>query len=297
MEQPLVSIIIVSYNHGKFLKENLDSIKAQTYPNIQLIVADDASMDNSVQVFEEWLKENNYPATKNFHKKNTGLATTLNECIEHVKGKYVKMIAADDYLHPESIEKCVEELERLGEEYGMVFTDTWTINEKSEITNDITDYNVNINLTKEQFREKLLEGNRVAALTVLMRKSAIDDTGKYPTDVLIEDYYRWLKINEQYWIAYLPDKLSYYRLHSSNISKIRADKILEEEIMMKLLFDKTGAMKTKIENFIVRKYYQKKISKKIEELYTVYKYRDRILNFCIIFNLPFLIYRILNKIF
>lgn len=297
MEQPLVSIIIVSYNHGKFLKENLDSIKAQTYPNIQLIVADDASMDNSVQVFEEWLKENNYPATKNFHKKNTGLATTLNECIEHVKGKYVKMIAADDYLHPESIEKCVEELERLGEEYGMVFTDTWTINEKSEITNDITDYNVNKNLTKEQFREKLLEGNRIAALTVLMRKTAVKNTGDYPTDLFIEDYYRWLKINEQYWIAYLPDKLSYYRLHSSNISKIRADKILEEEIMMKLLFDKTGAMKTKIENFIVRKYYQKKISKKIEELYTVYKYRDRILNFCIIFNLPFLIYRILNKIF
>ena len=61
---PLVTIVVVSYNHSKYIKENLDSILSQTYPNIQLIVADDASPDNSVEVFEEWLSNNNYPALK-----------------------------------------------------------------------------------------------------------------------------------------------------------------------------------------------------------------------------------------
>ena len=57
---PLVTIVVISYNQSKYIKENLDSIKAQTYLNIELIVADDASPDNSVEIFESWLKHNNY---------------------------------------------------------------------------------------------------------------------------------------------------------------------------------------------------------------------------------------------
>ena len=138
--KPLVTIVVISYNQGKYIRENLDSIKNQTYPNIELIVGDDASPDNSVEVFENWLKENNYPTTyKNYHTKNTGLATMLNECIEKANGKYIKLIAADDFLHPEAIEKCVEKLESLGEDYGMVFTDTFAINDHSNIISNIAE--------------------------------------------------------------------------------------------------------------------------------------------------------------
>lgn len=69
MENPLVTVIVVSYNHSKYIEENLDSIKNQTYKNIQLIVADDASKDNSAETFEQWLSKNNYPAEKIFIKK------------------------------------------------------------------------------------------------------------------------------------------------------------------------------------------------------------------------------------
>ena len=85
MDQPLVSIVVVSYNQGKYIKENLDSINSQTYDNIQLIVADDASKDTTVEVFDNWLLENNYSAEKNYHQKNTGLATILNECLKLFK--------------------------------------------------------------------------------------------------------------------------------------------------------------------------------------------------------------------
>lgn len=64
MEGPLVTIVVVSYNHSKYIKENLNSVKHQTYKNIQLIVGDDASQDHSVKIFEQWLKENEYPAEK-----------------------------------------------------------------------------------------------------------------------------------------------------------------------------------------------------------------------------------------
>jgi alpha-1,3-rhamnosyltransferase len=69
LEKPLVSIVVVSYNHAHFLEENLNSIKAQTYPSIQLIVADDASKDNSIEVYENWLEKNNYPPLRIFIQK------------------------------------------------------------------------------------------------------------------------------------------------------------------------------------------------------------------------------------
>lgn len=133
---PLVTIIVVSYNHSKFVRENLDSIKSQTYTNIQLIIADDASKDDSVEVIENWLKENNYNAVTNFHQNNTGLSQTLNECIELANGKYVQFCAADDYLLPETISQCVEKLEKLGNDYGIYYGDIQVVNENSEIIED-----------------------------------------------------------------------------------------------------------------------------------------------------------------
>lgn len=296
MEKPLVSIVVVSYNHAHFLEENLNSIKAQTYPSIQLIVADDASKDNSIEVYENWLEKNNYPAIKNFHTKNTGLTTTLNECFDLIEGKYVKFIAADDYLHPEAIEKCVNKLEELGNDYGMVFTDTWAINNKSEITKDIADYNANQYLTKEELREKLVLGNRMAALTVLMRTEALKKTGKYPTDIIVEDYYRWLTISEHYWIGYIPEKLAYYRLHEQNISKVKENIILEEDLILKMKFDKTGIGKQNIDNYFKLNYFKVKQNKKLITQYHQYPFKDKILSFCFNLNFPFLGYRILNKI-
>ena len=228
MDEPLVTIVVISYNQGKYIKENLDSIKSQTYRNIQLIVADDASTDNSVEIFDQWLIKNNYSAVKNYHKQNTGLAPILNECLDLIRGKYVKFIAADDYLHQSAIEKCVKKLEESGSDYGMVFTDTYCINENSAIQKDIDNYNFAGNLDRESFRRELLRGNRIAALTVVMRTSVIKETGQYNSELLVEDYFRWLKISEKYFIAYVSEKLAYYRLHNDNISKTKEERIGQE---------------------------------------------------------------------
>jgi alpha-1,3-rhamnosyltransferase len=131
MANPLVTIIVVSYNHARFINENLDSIKAQNYNNIELILADDASSDNSVEVFEKWSMQNDFKVIKNFHKQNTGLAIILNECLELVTGKYLKLIAADDYLFPNSIKKSVVKLEELGDQYGLYYGNIQVVDENS----------------------------------------------------------------------------------------------------------------------------------------------------------------------
>lgn len=295
-KKDLVSIIVCSYNQAKYIKECLDSIKAQTYPNIQLILADDASPDNSVDVFKNWLQENNYSAVTHFHQKNTGLATVLNECIELVEGKYVKIIAADDFLHPESIEKCVTKLEDLGDEYGMAFTDTYAIDDNSNILPDIADYDKLGSVPSETFKKDLLLGNRIAALTVLMKKEALIKTGMYNAEFLIEDYYRWLKINALYSTAYVPHKLAYYRIHDSNISSSRKERIDEECLYLQMMFDKKGDIKGIINYKIGKLYEDNKLSDFLLTQFKEYPYKRRKLKLAVQYKIPAALYRLLNKI-
>lgn len=296
MEQPLVSIVVVSYNHSKYIRENLDSIKAQTYPNIELIVADDASKDNSVEIFESWLAENNYPAKKNFHQQNTGLATTLNECTDMISGKYVKMIAADDYMHPEAIEKCVAKLEELGEEYGMVFTDTYAVDGDSVTIKDFANYSELGNVSAEIFRKELLKGNRIAALTVLMRTVALKSTGRYDNQFLAEDYYRWLKINEKYYIAYVDLKLFYYRIHGENISIAKEERLKREALQLQLMFDKTGYCKEIINSQILFLYRTKSLENEVKTVYLKYPWRSKRIATSIKNNLPYKVFHIINQL-
>lgn len=295
---PLVTIIVVSYNQGKYIRENLDSIKSQTYSEIELIVADDASTDDSIEVFESWIQENNYSVKKNFHTKNTGLATVLNECIDLATGKYIKIIAADDFLHPKSIEKCVRKLEELGEEFGMVFSDTFVINENSKIIADITDYNKFGNVSPELFRKELVRGNRIAALTVLMRLDVVKETGSYDSKFIVEDYYRWLKINQKYLIAYIPEKLAYYRQHENNISKTKAERIELEDLKLKLMFDRIGVAKHIINNKMYIKYVNNyQFESQLKVLYNNYPFKIKRLDMAIKYNLPIYFYKLISRFF
>ena len=298
MADPLVSVVVISYNQAPYIIQNLDSLKSQTYTNWELIVADDASPDHSVEVFKNWLHENNISAKEIFHTKNTGLATVLNEAVELCSGEYVKFIAADDYMHPECLEKSVRCLEEKGPEYGMVCTDTFCVDENGNPKPDIINNSVLQNISAPEFRELLVTGNYIAALTVLIRTKIIKETGKYDSKFIVEDYYRWLKINEKYFIAYIPEKLSYYRLHAENISKTKKERISMEDKMLLIMFDHDGTVKNKI-NYYFHDIYvmQKKIPKDALQLYIKYPFRRKILSFCIKYRVPPLFFKIIYSLF
>lgn len=298
MNKPLVSVVVISYNQGKYITQILDSVKAQTYSNWELIVADDASTEDSVQIFNDWLQKNAIKAKKIYHTKNTGLATVLNEAVELCEGKYVKLIAADDYLHPDCLEKSIKCLEEKGDEYAMVFTDTYCVDENSKPLPDIADYDALGMVSPHDFKKELIKGNRIAALTVLLRKDVIIETGKYDSKFIVEDYYRWLQINEKYLIAYIPEKLSYYRWHETNISKTKTERIDIETVMIQMIFDHQGIVKSRINDFMYHRYLKRKnIPPEMFSLYQKYPFHIKRLVMCIQNNLPPIIYRIVSKIF
>ena len=110
MEQPLVSVNVVSYNAEDFIIETLDSICKQTYKNIELIVSDDASADNTVYLSRVWLEHNKsrFARTELITvEKNTGVTANCNRALASSHGVYWKIIGSDDLLTTDCIEKCV----------------------------------------------------------------------------------------------------------------------------------------------------------------------------------------------
>ena len=109
-ELPLVSVVVATYNSSATIVETLESIKRQTYQNVELIVTDDCSMDDTVSIVEEWVAINRtrFVNVKNvFSNVNTGVACNANRGVKASKGVFVKSIAGDDCLVDEAIEKYV----------------------------------------------------------------------------------------------------------------------------------------------------------------------------------------------
>ena len=110
VNQPLVSVPIVTYNSSKTILETLESIKAQTYPNLELIISDDCSKDNTVEICHKWVEQNKgrFIRTQIITiDKNTGVSANFNRAGAACHGEWVKEIAGDDLLTPDCIEVCL----------------------------------------------------------------------------------------------------------------------------------------------------------------------------------------------
>lgn len=103
---PLVSIVVITYNSSKYVLETLESAKGQNYQNIELIVSDDCSTDNTAEVCRSWIEENkvHFVRTKFVSaEKNTGIPANCNRGISSARGEWVKLIAGDDVFE----ETCI----------------------------------------------------------------------------------------------------------------------------------------------------------------------------------------------
>ena len=104
-DKPLISVCIPAYNNAKVIKNTIDSIINQTYDNWELIISDDCSKDNTVEV----VKSYNDPRIRIIeHKANLGMARNFNFVIGEAKGEYIKLICGDDTIDPDCLEKQID---------------------------------------------------------------------------------------------------------------------------------------------------------------------------------------------
>lgn len=202
-QECLVSILLISYNASRYIVDALESIKNQTYKRIEVIIADDASNDDTVAIAEKWFEGNEntfvrYEICKS--EKNRGTTRNLNEGLRHCQGEFIKPLAADDLLLPNCVEDSLE--------YCLKYNLDLVIGDLICVLDDgVTETQSNISLAskmgfygmsaKEQY-SALLEQNTIWAPGLFYKKSFLDKLGGYDEKYeLIEDYPMWLKITSE----------------------------------------------------------------------------------------------------
>lgn len=207
-KRPLVSVILPSYNHRRFVAESIGSVLRQTYPNIQLIVIDDGSTDGSAELIAE------LAATHGFHfvvQPNAGLVATLNRAKALVQGKYVSLLASDDFYHPRKIERLVDFMETRPY-YAMVHSKIVLVDDTSREVGRID----------EACPSGMVFGPLLCGKFHINGLSALVRTDVYRSfeygSFYIDDLYMWLSIAAHHPIGYLDEYLSYYRRHDNHLS-------------------------------------------------------------------------------
>ncbi|NJK98763.1 MAG: glycosyltransferase [Bacteroidales bacterium] len=184
-ETPLVSIGIASYNNATYIGQTLDSIKNQSYPNIELIIVDDSSTDNSKETITNWLSANNYPANFIVNTENVGLSRVSNIILNNSNGKYYQILGSDDFLDLNKISKQLELLEKDPDTSALIYSDALVIDSNDEIhSNSIWKYfnNYTNPMPEGYIFKQILSANFIPALSVLVRTEyakAVEDTMKH----------------------------------------------------------------------------------------------------------------------
>ena len=226
MRYPLVSVIVPSYNHEKYIEECIESIVNQTYSNFEIIVIDDGSKDNSVIILKNLQLKYKF---KLIVQENQGISGALNRGIkESFKAKYITFCASDDYWAPQKLESQVRFMER-NKFYPMCYGKMHRVTETSEI---IPVSERTQNMYKGGFIfEDLFQFKFHPPVTYLFRKEIFDELGDYNEKIVAEDFYMNLKIAVKYPIGFINEYLAYYRQTNMSAKIPQFEKISDSHLL------------------------------------------------------------------
>lgn len=199
----LVSVIIPVYNAAKVIRKTLDSVFEQTYKNIEVVLVDDCSTDNSKQIINEYAKTHD-GIVYCLQETNQGAGAARNKALEIAQGQYVAFLDADDKWKPQKIEKQINLLKEKNGAFS--YTAIEMINERDEIVKGKR------NVKAEIDYKFLLKNTMIATSTVLIDRTIIGDF-RMSTRRGGQDYATWLMILRSGIIAYgINEALEQYRV-------------------------------------------------------------------------------------
>lgn len=219
-ERPLVTIGVASYNNASYIEETLNSIHTQTYKNIELIIIDDCSTDNSVEIIRKWMAKNEIDSILIARPQNKGIIAFANDILAMAKGKYYQLIGSDDRLMEKKIEIQVNILENTSKNVAMVYSNVYRINEYGELYD--VDYLRNqgydpLHMPEGNVFNELLKFCFIPAVSVLLKTDHVKQIGGYNKKYLFEDYDLWLRLSLKYKIIYSQYISAEYRIHTGSI--------------------------------------------------------------------------------
>ncbi len=218
MVTPLVSVVCLCYNQKRFLREAVESVLAQTYGNIQLIIVDDASTDGSQK---EILKiKQKHPAIEMLLlDENQGNCKAFNSGLTLAKGEYLIDLAADDVLLPERVATGVEALQSAGNDYGVNFSDAIWINEDGNKLYQHSERFPHQTIPQGDIYNKVIQRYFICPPTIMFTRAVMEKLGGYDESLSYEDFDFLIRSSRLFKYTYSPEVLVQKRVVKTSQSK------------------------------------------------------------------------------
>ena len=221
MSEPLVSVLVASFNHERFIEQALDSVLSQSHRNLELIIVDDGSTDGSVALIQRWIERTGQPTVFTINEENQGICAVLNQLFAQSLGQFCIYLDSDDWMEPNRIRHHVKHFESLDPDVVLVFGDAELRYEDGQPMGQTFLRRV---LGDEEIPQddavfdRLLVSNFIPSATVTVRRSAIIDAGGYDESLSYDDYDMWLRLSHRSRFSYCEGIVANYRVVPSSMS-------------------------------------------------------------------------------
>lgn len=216
MNSELVSVIMPVHNDSTFLAASIESVLFQTHQNLELIIVDDASTDDSLLQIKTF-NDSRIHLIEN--KENRGAAYCRNQAIKEARGNYVAFLDADDVWAKEKLEKQLNFMKENGYEFS--YTNFIRMDESGNISNCV------ITGPRVVKHKDFIKSDYVGCLTAMYKRSIYPDLEIDSSIRKRNDYALWLLLSKKSNCYLLNENLSYYRLKKSGISKGSKAKLIK----------------------------------------------------------------------
>jgi len=205
-----ISVVTPTYNRARFLPEAVESVLAQTHADLELIIVDDGSVDETREILEPFLADGR---VRYFYQENRGQSHARNLALKQARGDFIAFLDSDDLWYPDKLEKQLAVL-REKPEVDIVHGDEAIIDENGVVTSQ-----ENMRRYSGRITQRLLADNSVSITTALVRRRCFDEMGGFDTSVgVADDYELWLRFSARYRFHYEPGIVASYRVMTDQIS-------------------------------------------------------------------------------
>jgi len=222
---PEVSVIIPTHNRAGFVGRAINSVLAQTFDDIEVIVVDDASTDNTQHVLKRFIDKRIKIIC---HEKNCGGSAARNTGIKHAKGYYIGLLDDDDEWLPDKLEKQLTAFKSAPTNVGIYYSSCYFL---AELTNKV------LSQTEPTLRGSLhkilLRTNVFPPVTTLVKKNCFIKAGLFDETLpSCQDWDMWIRISKYFDIDFIPDALAKVHIHGDQISVNLTAKIIGREKLL-----------------------------------------------------------------
>lgn len=214
--RPLVTVWMPSYNHADYLPAAIESVLEQTLDESELVIADDGSRDGSLEIAERYAAAHPDRISVLTHPghANRGVGPTGNLARSRPRGRFMLGLASDDMLYPDALERQVEILERHADA-GFVYGYAHLVDDQGRRLPGVRAFGVDLT-RRGRFVERLVQGNQIPAMTVMLRRECVLDAGDEDPSLAYSDWELWVRAAAHWDVRFNPRPVAMYRVHGAN---------------------------------------------------------------------------------